>query len=94
MAEIFSKKNIIINIHDPYLNKKILHKSKKIKTVNWDKIPEDSEVLIYAVPHNYYKSKTDHQILKKLKKNCLFFDIRTQIKKSIVKFYNRSYMTI
>ncbi len=94
IAEIFSKKNILINIHDPYMNKINSYKGKNIKSVNWKNIPEDSEVLIFAVPHDFYKKKTDLQIIKKLKKNCLFFDIRAQIKKSIVNFHNRSYMTL
>ena len=94
IAEIFAKKIILINIHDPYMNKINSYKGKNIKAVNWKNIPEDSEVLIFAVPHDFYKKKTDLQIIKKLKKNCLFFDIRAQIKKSIVNFHNRSYMTL
>ena len=71
----FLEKNILINIHDPYMNKINSYKGK-ILSLLIGKIFQGSEVLIFAVPHDFYK-KADLQIIKK-QKNCLFFDIRAK----------------
>ena len=94
MAELLAKKKILVNIHDPYSENKILENIKNIKFFSWKDLPNDADVLIFAVPHEYFLKKKYKEILSKLKVNHLFFDLRYKISKKIVKNFKRYYLSL
>jgi len=94
LAKKLASKNIKVNIHDPFFERKPQYKNKKIKIHDWRNLPKKTDLLIYAVPHEFYKKKIFSVIKKRLKKNHLFFDLRSQLKKSLVKKINKGYMSL
>ena len=67
---------------------------KNIKFFSWKDLPNDADVLIFAVPHEYFLKKKYKEILSKLKVNHLFFDLRYKISKKIVKNFKRYYLSL
>ena len=67
IAEIFSKKNILINIHDPYMNRLILIKVKILRLLI-GKIFQRIQVLILRYLMIFIKKRQIFKSLKNSKK--------------------------
>ena len=94
IANLFVKKNIKVNIHDPYFNNKEMKNKRNLKFSSWSDLSKNSDVLIFAVPHKFYTNKDPDEIIKKVKINHLFFDLRSMIDKKLVKNLNRYYASL
>ncbi len=94
LIKILKKKNTKVFIHDPFYKNFDHNMKKKYNFKIWKSLPNNSDVLIYAIPHSFYKKKTLASIIKKLRIDGLFFDLRAQLSEDIVKKYNRQYITL
>ena len=47
--------NINIFAYDPYINKKDIYRSHKIKLYEWNELPNESDAIIYGVSHKQLK---------------------------------------
>ena len=75
--------NINVKVHDPYADSVQAKNEYSISLVKWDKIPP-AEILILAVPHDYYTNIGLEKIIKKMKKEGLFIDIKSAFNKTEV----------
>ena len=64
---------------------------RNLKFSSWSDLSKNSDALIFAVPHKFYTNKDPDEIIKKVKINHLFFDLRSMIDKKLVKNLNRYY---
>jgi len=71
-----------IFVHDPLASKIDAKKEYSIQLKNWDDLPDDADVLIAAVSHDYYSLLPINKILSKIRNNGIFIDIKSQFSKT------------
>ena len=75
IKDIIQKKYKNIKVFDPYIREKI----SKDFLINFPIKQNYYDVIVIAVPHNYFLTKKN-KILKIGKKDCLFFDLKNRFK--------------
>lgn len=73
---------IKVFVHDPLASKIDAEKEYSIQLNKWEDLPNNSDVVIAAVPHDYYLLLPLNKITSKIKNNGLFIDIKSQFSKT------------
>tara|TARA_Y100000389_G_C17465966_1_gene525544 strand:- start:3886 stop:5154 length:1269 start_codon:yes stop_codon:yes gene_type:complete len=80
LVKYLKKKQYMINIHDPYISENIDNfPFKKFSTQNLEEINIKYDLIILAVPHNFYL-KNFNKIINLLSQKGLIYDFRCKLK--------------
>ena len=71
--------NINIFAYDPYINKKDIYRSHKIKLYEWDELPNESDAIIYGVSHKQLKKIKILKFKELLNTSGILYDIQSNL---------------
>ena len=71
--------NINIFAYDPYIDKKDIYRSHKIKLYEWDELPNESDAIIYGVSHKELKKIKILNYKKLLNTSGTLYDIQSNL---------------
>ena len=77
-----------IQIHDPLVDSKILKKNNLL-TLSWDKLDNNSDVIIIFSYHDQFKKISNKEIKKKIHKNGVIIDIMSELSDDKIKKIDR-----
>ena len=77
-----------VQIYDPLIDYKILKKNNLL-TLNWDKLDNNSDIIIIFSYHDQFKKISDKEIKKKLHKNGVIIDIMSELSDDRIKRIDR-----
>ncbi len=71
--------NINIFAYDPYINKKDIYRSHKIKLYEWNELPNESDAIIYGVSHKQLKKIKILKFRELLNSSGILYDIQSNL---------------
>ena len=71
--------NINIFAYDPYINKKDIYRTHKIKLYEWDELPNESDAIIYGVSHKQLKKIKILKFKELLNTSGILYDIQSNL---------------
>ena len=83
MINILKSFNLNIFLHDPMASKKDVKLYTGINITEISKLPK-ADILIYAVPHNFYSEISSVEFLKLVKNDGLIIDIKSNLDRKII----------
>lgn len=88
IIDFFKSKNSIVQLYDPLIDSKTLSKNN-LRTLPWEKIKNNFDIMILFSYHNQFKNITISDIKKKIKKNGIIFDLMSELSDAKIKKIDR-----
>ena len=88
IVNFFKSKKSHIQLYDPLVDSEVLSKNF-LKVLNWNKLRDNSDIMIIFSYHDQFKSITVEEIKKKVKKNGIIFDLMSELSLNKIKKINR-----
>jgi UDP-N-acetyl-D-galactosamine dehydrogenase len=88
IINFFRTKKSHIQLYDPLIDRALLSKNH-LKVLPWNKLRNNSDIMIIFSYHDQFKSITTGEIKKKVKKDGIIFDIMSELSKDKIKKINR-----
>ena len=94
LVDIFENNGIKTYLHDPYVLRQEVEKMYKKKITPFHKLPEKLDIIVLALRHNEYVKYGSNKILKKLKSNGIFADLKSVFNEQKIKRLNYNYFCL
>ena len=88
IVNFFKSKKSHIQLYDPLVDGEVLSKNF-LKVLNWNKLRDNSDIMIIFSYHDQFKSITVKEIKKKVKKDGIIFDLMSELSLNKIKKINR-----
>jgi UDP-N-acetyl-D-galactosamine dehydrogenase len=88
IVNFFKSKKSHIQLYDPLVDSEVLSKNF-LKVLNWNKLSDNSDIMIIFSYHDQFKSIKVEEIKKKVKKDGIIFDLMSELSLNKIKKINR-----
>lgn len=94
LIDIFEKNGIKTYLHDPYVLPEEVEVMYKKKIITFKKLPNKLDIIVLALKHKEYMKYGHGKILKKLKSNGIFADLKSVFNEQKIKKLNYRYFCL
>ena len=88
IVNFFKSKKSHIQLYDPLVDSEVLSKNF-LKVLNWNKLSDNSDIMIIFSYHDQFKNIKVEEIKKKVKKDGIIFDLMSELSLNKIKKINR-----
>jgi UDP-N-acetyl-D-galactosamine dehydrogenase len=88
IINFFKSKKSHIQLYDPLVDSEVLSKNF-LKVLNWNKLRDNSDIMIIFSYHDQFKSIKVEEIKMKVKKDGIIFDLMSELSLNKIKKINR-----